>query len=64
MKEATKSKILKKAKELGYEPNYAAQALVSKETKVIGLIWSTIERVAPSALLTRINDELQKITIQ
>ena len=60
VKEATKSKILKKAKELGYEPNYAAQALVSKETKVIGLIWSTIERVAPSALLTRINDELQK----
>ena len=63
VKEATKSKILKKAKELGYEPNYAAQALVSKETKVIGLIWSTIERVAPSVLLTRINginDELQK----
>ena len=32
VKEATKSKILKKAKELGYEPNYAAQVIVSKSS--------------------------------
>ncbi|TWT06541.1 LacI family transcriptional regulator [Planococcus sp. CPCC 101016] len=60
VKPKTKEKIIKLAKEMGYEPNYAAQRLVSKESKVIGLIWPTLERVAPSALVTKINEEISK----
>ena len=50
VKQETKDKIIKLAKEMGYEPNYAAQSLVSKQSRVIGLIWPTLERVAPSTL--------------
>lgn len=60
VKPDTKDKIIKLAKEMGYEPNYAAQRLVSKESKVIGLIWPTLERVAPSVLVTKINEEISK----
>ncbi|WP_053361740.1 LacI family DNA-binding transcriptional regulator [Bacillus sp. FJAT-27251] len=56
----TKQKILKIANEVGYEPNYAAQQLVSKQSKVIGLIWPTVERVAPSTLLAKINEEISR----
>ncbi len=58
VKQETKEKVIKAAKELGYEPNYAAQSLVSKKSNVIGLIWPTLERAAPSALVTKINEEL------
>ncbi|WP_175638530.1 LacI family DNA-binding transcriptional regulator [Metabacillus schmidteae] len=60
VKHETKAKIIKLAKEMGYEPNYAAQRLVSKQSKVIGLIWPTLERVAPSTLITKINEEISK----
>ncbi|WP_226670693.1 LacI family DNA-binding transcriptional regulator [Metabacillus litoralis] len=60
VKQDTKDKIIKLAKEMGYEPNYAAQRLVSKRSNVIGLIWPTLERVAPSALITKINEEISK----
>lgn len=56
----TKNKILKVAEEMGYEPNFAAQRLVSKESKVIGLIWPTLERLAPSSLVSNINEEITK----
>lgn len=59
VKPDTKTKIMKIAKELGYKPNFAAQSLVSKQTKVIGLIWPTLERIAPSTLVTRINEEIK-----
>ncbi len=60
VKPETKSKIIGIAQELGYEPNYAAQQLVRKQSRVIGLIWPTIERIAPATLLTRINEEISK----
>lgn len=60
VKPDTKEKIIKTAKEMGYEPNYAAQRLVSKQSNVIGLIWPTLERVAPSTLVTKINEEISK----
>ncbi|WP_019157001.1 LacI family DNA-binding transcriptional regulator [Robertmurraya massiliosenegalensis] len=56
VKPETKEKIINKAKELGYEPNYAARRLVNKQSNVIGLIWPTLERVAPSALVTKLNE--------
>lgn len=56
----TKLKILKIAEEMGYEPNFAARRLVSKETKIIGLVWPSIERIALSTLVTKINAEIEK----
>ena len=58
VKQETKEKVIKAAEELGYEPNYAAQRLVSKKSNVIGLIWPTLERAAPAALVTKINEAL------
>lgn len=60
VKSDTKKKIVKIANELGYEPNFAAQRLVSKQTKIIGLIWPTIERVVLSTLVTKINNEINQ----
>ncbi|MDL4840292.1 LacI family DNA-binding transcriptional regulator [Aquibacillus rhizosphaerae] len=58
VKEDTKRKIVEIAKEMGYEPNIAAQRLVSKNTKIIGLIWPTIERTVLATLVTKISDEI------
>src|SRR5699024_8342631 len=60
VKEATKKKIIQIANDMGYKPNFAAQRLVSKQTKVIGLIWPTIERVVLSTLVSKISDEIRK----
>lgn len=60
VKNDTKVKIVKIANDMGYEPNFAAQRLVSKQTKTIGLIWPTIERVVLSTLVTKINEEISQ----
>lgn len=60
VKDKTKKKILEIAQKMEYEPNFAAQQLVSKKTKNIGLIWPTIERVVLSTLVTKINAEFKK----
>ncbi|TWT27755.1 LacI family DNA-binding transcriptional regulator [Planomicrobium sp. CPCC 101110] len=60
VKEKTKTKVLAIAQEMGYEPNFAAQRLVSKKTKIIGLIWPTIERVVLAVLVTKISNEINK----
>lgn len=60
VRDDTKKRIVKIAKELGYEPNFAAQRLASKQTKIIGLIWPTIERVVLSTLVTKISEEINK----
>ncbi|QGH36539.1 LacI family DNA-binding transcriptional regulator [Gracilibacillus salitolerans] len=55
VKEVTKQKILRVAKEMGYEPNLAAKQLVRKKTEVVGLIWPTIERIVLATLVTNIS---------
>lgn len=60
VKENTKRRIVKISKEMGYKPNFAAQSLVSNKTKVIGLIWPTIERVVLSTLVTNISNEINQ----
>ena len=60
VKTETKKRIMNIAEEMGYEPNFAAQRLVSKQTQIIGLIWPTIERVVLSTLVTKISDEISK----
>ena len=60
VKPATKEKIINIANELGYQPNFAAQRLVSNQTNIIGLIWPTIDRVVLSSLVTEINEKIEK----
>jgi LacI family transcriptional regulator len=57
VQEKTKDKILLVAKQLGYQPNIAAKTLVSKKSFTIGVVWPTIERVALSSLVTKINEK-------
>ncbi|WP_163538544.1 LacI family DNA-binding transcriptional regulator [Gracilibacillus sp. YIM 98692] len=60
VKEMTKRKILRTAKEMGYEPNLAAKQLVRKKTEVIGLIWPTIERIVLATLVTNISKAFEE----
>ncbi|RKL68180.1 transcriptional regulator [Salipaludibacillus neizhouensis] len=59
VKAPTKKKITAIANELGYQPNAAAQSLVSKKSQTIGVVWSSLEREAQAALLTHINKALE-----
>ncbi|MBU9723572.1 MULTISPECIES: LacI family DNA-binding transcriptional regulator [Bacillaceae] len=59
VKEPTKKKIIAIAKELNYQPNAAARRLASKKSNTIGVVWPTIERVTLSALITKINEQLE-----
>lgn len=56
VKDDTKQRVWLAAKQLGYQPNLAAKSLVSKKTKVIGVVWPTVERAALSALVTQLKD--------
>lgn len=56
----TKEKILTAARQMGYEPNFAAKQLVTRQSKTIGLIWPTLERAAHSTLVTQLNNEIKK----
>jgi LacI family transcriptional regulator len=58
VKKKTKDRILTIALQLGYEPNMAAKSLVSKKSQIIGIAWPTVERLAWSTLVTKINDLL------
>lgn len=60
VKPDTKNKIVEIANKMGYKPNFAAQKLVSKQTKIIGLIWPTVDRVVLSTLVTKISSEMNK----
>lgn len=56
---STKQKIISIAHELGYQPNFAAKSLVSKQTKTIGVSWPSIERIALSTIVTQINAQIE-----
>lgn len=54
----TKQRIVELASQLGYQPNIAAKSLVSRRSMTVGVVLPSLERVALSALVGRINDEL------
>lgn len=60
VKPETKRKVLKVAKQLGYQPNFSARNLVSKKSHTIGVVWPSIERIALSALITKINETIEQ----
>jgi len=56
----TKARIVELAAQLGYEPNFAAKSLVSRRSMTVGVLLPSLERVALSALVSRINDALSE----
>lgn len=58
VKAETKRRIVELAAQLGYEPNMAAQSLVSRRSMTVGALLPSFERTALSALLSRIHHEL------
>ncbi|WP_199621141.1 LacI family DNA-binding transcriptional regulator [Paenibacillus alkalitolerans] len=58
VKPDTKKRIVELAAQLGYQPNIAAKSLVSRRSMTVGVVLPSLERVALSALVGRINDEL------
>jgi LacI family transcriptional regulator len=62
VKPVTKQRILEIANQLGYQPNIAAKKLVSNKSKTIGVVWPTVNRVALSTIVTKLNEEVEKAT--
>ncbi|QKS69736.1 LacI family DNA-binding transcriptional regulator [Paenalkalicoccus suaedae] len=60
VKQPTKEKIRAIALELGYEPNLAAQVLVSRKTFTIGVVWPSVDREMQAALITLLNNQLEE----
>lgn len=58
VKPETRRRIVELARQLGYEPNLAAKSLVSRRSHTVGVLLPSLERVALSALVSRINDAL------
>lgn len=58
--EETKRRVIQIATEMGYQPNMAARNLVSKRSSSIGIVWPTVERIAPTALMKSIISRLEK----
>lgn len=56
----TKQAVQDLARELHYEPNYIAQSLINKSTKVIGVIVPVISAPVFGRILTGMHDEAQK----
>ncbi|MDN4523013.1 LacI family DNA-binding transcriptional regulator [Fictibacillus fluitans] len=56
VKPETKRKVVETAKALGYTPNLSAKNLVSKKSRTIGLVWPSLDRVALTELVAKINN--------
>jgi len=60
VKPETKQRIVELAAQLGYQPNMAAQSLVSRRSMTVGVLLPSFERTALSALVSRIHHELAR----
>lgn len=56
----TRKNVLELAKQLNYEPNYIAQSLINKKTRIIGVIVPVIASSVFSRILAGMNDAAQK----
>ncbi len=55
----TREKILKRAKELGYQPNPLARGLITKSTRIVGLVVSDITNPFYPEVMTKLTERLQ-----
>ena len=60
----TKKAVQEMAKELNYEPNYIAQSLINKKTRIIGVIVPVIASPVFGRILTGMNDTAQQHNYQ
>ena len=60
----TKEKVQEMASQLNYEPNYIAQSLINKKTRIIGVIVPEISSSVFSRILSGMNEEAQKHNYQ
>ena len=56
----TKKAVEELARQLNYEPNYIAQSLINKKTRIIGVIVPVISSPVFGRILTGMNDAAQK----
>lgn len=60
VKPSTMARIKQISEQLGYQPNIAAQSLVSKKSRTIGAVWPNVDRAILSTLASKINDLLNE----
>jgi DNA-binding LacI/PurR family transcriptional regulator len=60
----TKKAVQELAQQLNYEPNYVAQSLINRKTRIIGVIVPVIASPVFSRILTGMNDAAQKLKYQ
>lgn len=60
VKPATMKKIKQISEQLGYQPNIAAQSLVSRKSRTIGGVWPNVDRAILSTLASKVNDLLNE----
>ena len=60
----TKKSVQDLAKQLNYEPNYIAQSLINRKTRIIGVIVPVIASPVFSRILTGMNDAAQQHSYQ
>lgn len=59
VQEETRSKIMKAAKELGYEPNALAQALISRRSQIVGILMGELSNPFHAVLHQSMSHQLQ-----
>ena len=59
VKPATREKILKTAKTLGYEPNAIAQALISRRSNIVGIIMGDLHNPFHATIHSALTERLQ-----
>jgi DNA-binding LacI/PurR family transcriptional regulator len=55
----TREKVLKRAKELGFQPNPLARGLITKSTRIVGLVVSDITNPFYPEVVTKLTERLQ-----
>jgi len=55
----TREKVLKRAKELGFQPNPLARGLITKSTRIVGLVVSDITNPFYPEVMTKLTERLQ-----
>lgn len=61
VKQETREKVLKAAKELGYKPNFIARSMISKKTNIIGIVIGTPVGPFNTKVITNLTAKIQEL---
>jgi len=59
--EATRRTVLRRAGELGYQPNALARSMITRHTRIVGVVLSDLENPFYPQVLTRLTEALQQV---